>query len=515
MKWKFLASLVCVTTFAQPVLFFNGKIIPSFSSNAIPATELFVENGKVAQIGKNLEVSEGIQRVDLRGKWVFPALADAHAHVLATGRERKQLNLRAKSLSEIRELVIEALRKKPRVVVGFGWDQNLWPEKKFPNIEFLDNLTQKTPIILFRIDGHAAWVNTAAIKASGLSKSQWIVVDVGLDKLEKIIPPSSEKEMEEEIRTVVEQALRTGVTSIHDAGISRKEFEILKKLIAKENLPFRFFEMASSSNRKELLKTLQLGPQENLVDSRLQLKTVKIFLDGALGSRGALFSEPYNDDRNHRGIQIWKEKEFEELVRLCDQYGFQVAVHAIGSQANEIAVSTFEKVFGEKTASKRPRIEHAQILSESLIQKMGRLGIIASMQPVHCSSDSPWVIDRIGKTRARYAYPWHSLLKANVPLAFGTDSPIEDLTPWPGLLASISRTFFPEEKISIQEALTAFTQGAAFSAFQEKFLGSLEPGKWADFIIAEKNLLELRPEAVSRLEVNATYFSGVEVYTKK
>ncbi|MFM8269376.1 MAG: amidohydrolase, partial [Pseudomonadota bacterium] len=265
------------------------------------------------------------------------------------------------------------------------------------------------------------------------------------------------------------------------------------------------------------------GTQDLLLDSRLSLRAVKIYLDGALGSRGALLDSPYDDSPKNQGIQIWKESEFEELVRLIDSHGFQVAVHAIGNRANEIAVRVFEKVWGEKTKLKRPRIEHAQVLSEDLIRKMGKLGIIASMQPVHCSSDSSWVVDRIGKKRARFSYPWRTLLDTQVPLAFGTDSPIEDFTPWPGLFSSISRrslnlsdanAFFPEEKINLKEALLAFSQGAAYASFQETMLGSLEPGKWADFFVSDKNLRELLPEELLKQEVQATYFSGRLVYTK-
>lgn len=530
MRWKWLALLVGTSGFASPVLFFNGNIRPSFSSSGPSATELLVVDGKVSQVGNQLNIPKGTVKHDLHNRWVFPSLTDAHAHLLSTGREKKQLNLRGKSLSDIREILATALQKKPSILVGFGWDQNLWPNKSFPDISFLDSLSKEIPIILFRIDGHAAWTNSLALKRSGLWKIQkkegikkGIVVDLGIDKLEKLIPPSSEKEMEKEIKSVVNLALKQGFTSLHDAGISKREFETLKRTIEKENLPFRFYEMASSTDKKELEQVLKSGPQENLLNSRLSRRAVKFFLDGALGSRGALFDSPYEDAPAEKGIQILTEVELEELVRLSDRHGFQVAVHAIGTKANEIAVSVFEKIWGPQTAAKRPRIEHAQVLSESLIHRMSKLGVIASMQPVHCSSDSAWIVDRIGKKRARFSYPWQSLLEAKIPLAFGTDSPIEELTPWPGLFSSVTRRsldlndkqiFFPEEKISLQEAFTAFTEGSAFSAFQENILGSLEPGKWADFIVVNRDLLELTPEKILQQEVEATFFAGNEVYKK-
>lgn len=513
MKWKWSALVFCATGFAQSTLFFNANIISSFSSLENPTRELLVRDSKVVKIGNRLEVPSETVRVDLQGKWVFPALADSHVHLLSTGHEKTQLNLRGKSLEEIRELLVQSLAKKPRILVGFGWDQNLWPNKSMPQIKFLDSISKDIPLILFRVDGHAAWANSIALEKAGLKKKE-VVVDLGLEQLQKLIPNSTQKEMEEEIKSVVKEALKNGVTSLHDAGISKREFDVLKRTIKKENLPFRFYEMASSANRKELEQILKNGPQDGLLDSRLSLRTVKVYLDGALGSRGALFDNPYEDDPKNRGIQIWKEDELEELVRMIDRHGFQVAVHAIGSRANEIAIHVFEKVWGKNTKIKRPRIEHAQVLSENLINKIGQLGIVASMQPVHCSSDSSWVIDRIGKSRARFSYPWRSLLKAKAPLAFGTDSPIEDFTPWPGLFSSVTRHFFPEEAISLREALLAFTEGAAYSSFQEASLGSLEPGKWADFFVLDKNLMELEPEEILKQEVQATYFGGTRVYKK-
>ncbi|NBX76337.1 MAG: amidohydrolase [Proteobacteria bacterium] len=520
MKLNFLGLLACATCFSEPILFFNGKIAPSFSSPTY-FDQLLVEQGKVIRVGNQIPVPPNVQRLDLKGKWVFPALTDAHMHLFLTGKEKKQLNLREKSLPEIRKMIQLALKRKPQLVVGFGWDQNLWPDKKFPEISFLDSLSKKVPIILFRIDGHAAWTNTIGLRQSDLLNSpeikgvpKGIVIDLGLEKLQRLIPESSDTEMKAEIKSVVQEGLRHGVTSIHDAGVTKREFDILKATIEKEDLPFRFYEMASSSSAEELDSFLKAGPRENLLDSRLNLRTVKIYLDGALGSRGALFREPYEDAPETKGIQIWKENELEDLVRKVDAHGFQVAIHAIGSRANEIAVSLFEKLWGKKTLEKRPRIEHAQILTKDLIQKMGSLGIVASMQPVHCLSDSPWVVQRIGKERARFSYPWHSLIKAGVPLAFGTDSPIEAFTPWPGLFSSVTRRFFPEEGISISEAFTAFTQGAAYSAFQENSLGTLDPGKWADFIVVEKNLLEIPAGEILKQNVLATYFAGKEVYRK-
>ncbi|NBT59920.1 hypothetical protein EBT16_14180, partial [bacterium] len=341
MVWKFLVTLACATGFAQPLFFFNGKIVSSYSNGANVSSELLVENGKVVRLGNKLSLPKDVLKKDLRGKWVFPALTDAHAHLLSTGREKKQLNLRGLSLPAIQQSILNALSKKPEMIVGFGWDQNLWPGKSFPQIDFLDSLTQTVPVVLFRIDGHAAWANTLALKRAGLMDLQnpkgipkGVVVDVGLEKLESIIPPSTDLELREEIKSVVNYGLSRGFTSLHDAGISSREFAVLKDTILRDQIPFRFYEMASASDRKLLESVLKAGPQVNLLDSRLHLRAVKIYLDGALGSRGALFEAPYEDQPHQKGIQIRTEKELEELIRLSDQSGFQVAVHAIGTKAN-------------------------------------------------------------------------------------------------------------------------------------------------------------------------------------
>jgi len=505
--------------------------VTSFDPPLQVQRELWVQKGKVFQVGTALKAPPDTPRTDLQGAWVIPSLTDAHAHLMEIGEESLGLNLRNKSLLEINNLIKKKLKDKPSpsIITGFGWDHTRWNPPAFPNRLMLDALSSKVPIILFRVDGHAAWANTFALEKAHLLESikagepqKTIVVDTGLEKLQALIPEAEPAKVEDRIREVVQQALQLGITGIHDPGIRFREFEILRNLIRRESIPFRFYEMASANSEKDLEPFLRAGPQIDLFEGRLSLRTVKLYLDGALGSRGALLDEPYEDSPNEKGIQLLDEKQLEDLVRKIDAQGFQVAVHAIGSKANRIALSVFHKVLGKRLRDARPRIEHAQVLDEELIYQMGQKGVITSMQPIHCTSDSRWILGRLGTKRARFSYPWKSLLQAKVPLAFGSDAPIETLNPWEGLFAAITRKqnlweppFFPEEKLEIKEALKAYTQGAAFAAFEEGQIGELTPGKWADFLVLKKNPLQMQPSEIKEQTPIKTYFAGQLVSQQK
>lgn len=516
---------------AESVLFHNGNILKSWTPEPQWVSEMLVQDGKIISLGSRLPRSPETRLWDLKRKWILPAFTDSHAHLLETGRQSFQLDLRGKSLQQIKELVQKALAQKMSVkhVVGFGWDQTLWKDQKFPTRSFLDQISRKIPIILYRVDGHAVWINSVAHQLAGLSTTEsnsplnsGVFVDLGMEKINRLIPEDTEESIKNQIRSVVKKCLSLGITSLQDAGISPREYQILKTLLQEENLPFRFYEMASFQDLDSLKETvLKRGPEMALFQDKLNLRTVKFYLDGAMGSRGALFDEPYQDAPETRGLQLMETEALKKAIQAADQAGFQVAIHAIGNRANRIAVDLLESVFGPDTRTKRPRIEHAQILDPFTLQKMGRLGIIASMQPTHCPSDSRWLLTRIGKQRAQYAYPWKSLLNAQTPLAFGSDSPIEAFDPWLGLFSAITRMrpegrpiggFIPSEKISIIEAWRAYTSGAAYAAFQERVLGQLAPGFWADFILLDENPLKLKSRKILRTQVHSTFVAGQQAF---
>jgi len=500
---------------AETTHFKGGRILTHFSSEYEEVvSELVVSNGKVIAAGKNLTPPRNAVTVDLKNDWVMPALSDSHVHLLETGSLSDRIDLRGKSVTEIQKSLTESIKRNPlmSVVVGFGWDQTLWNPAQYPKKTDLDIVSSTLPIILFRVDGHAAWVNSLALKRAQLS-GEGIIIDKHLNKIEALIPEKSIQEKRTAFEAVVKRALSLGITSLHDAGISNKDYLILKDWVRDTLPPIRLFEMASSQNKSELEKVLSMGPEKNLFSDRLHRRTVKIYLDGALGSRGALLEFPYSDDPSRSGIQMISEKELEALIRKADNSGFQVAVHAIGDKANRLALESFRKIWGKNTKLKRPRLEHAQVLSKKLISEISLLGIIASIQPVHFESDQRWYKERLGEERSSFAYAWKPLSEAGAILSFGSDSPIEDLNPSPGIQSALSRG------LNIYQVFDGFTHGATYASFQEDTLGRLLPGFWADFVVLKENplrsILQSHDKKGFSDLIQATYFSGKKVFSRR
>jgi len=341
-----------------------------------------------------------------------------------------------------------------------------------------------------------------------------------MDALSTLIKPPTLEESKEYLTVAVEHALSLGITSIHDAGASQTTIQAIKSLLRERKLTFRFYEMLSGSDSR-LKSLLKQKPIVGQYDGQLDVRAVKLYIDGAMGSRGALFETPYLDDKSTSGLQLHSKEELQSLVNMIHKAKYQIAVHAIGSKGNKLVLDAFEKLNDKSIANKRHRLEHAQVLELSDLKRAAEMGIIASMQPTHCTSDMKWVVDRIGKERARYAYAWKSLLASKVNLAFGSDAPVESLNPWPGLFSSITRQsidlepkdgFFPEEKLNLNQAFAAFTAGSAYAAFHETNLGKLEQGYYADFILLDKNPYELKPTELYNTQVKATYIGGEKVF---
>lgn len=528
---------------AMTTLFYNAEI-RILDPQGTSARWLLVTDGKVVDFGRGTPPKTIVPKVDLGKSYVLPSLTDAHAHLTSIGQALFEIDLRGtKSPEEAVKRVLSFAGAHPDLkgaLVGNGWDQSDWPGQKFPNRNLLDKVPTTRPIVLYRVDGHAAWVNTAALQSTSLWKMptnpeggkivrdkkgnpSGILIDKAMGELSPLFSDPSEKELELYIRKAVDSALALGITSIHDAGASRHEIETIRRLLQKKAVKFRFVEMVSAKKESELAHFLKKGPEIGLENGQLTVATVKLFLDGAMGSRGAFFEEPYEDDPTNHGLLMMSPEKLVGLIRRIDSAGFQVAVHAIGSKANSIVLDAYEKVMGDKTAVKRPRLEHAQVLTKTDMERIAKMGVIASMQPVHCTSDMKWVNARIGKTRARSAYAWRSLLDKKVPLAFGSDAPVENVNPWPGLFAAVTRQdaqflpkegFFSEEKISLPEALAAFTKGPAYAAFAEKSLGSLEKGKWADFIVLSTDPMKVSLTDLRQMRVEETFIAGEKVYSR-
>jgi predicted amidohydrolase YtcJ len=545
MKLSLIFLFICSLAFSKTIHYTNAKILTDFTKKDVFASELLVADGKITHIGTELSAPEGTPKVDLEGRYILPALTDAHAHLIDIGKEKFEVDLRGSRSPEevvrkVRAFLKKEKPKKGSLISGNGWDQSDWPGKSFPHRTLLDQISNTQPIVLYRVDGHAAWTNTKALQLSGIwekredpkggkvirdkrNEPTGILIDEAMNPLGSLRWELTPNEIERFVKVAVERALSLGIVSIHDAGLAPEHVGILRKMLVDKKLSFRFYEMLSAGDDKALEKALNAGPIIDAENDRLTVRTVKLYADGAMGSRGAAFDLPYNDDAANSGLLMMTSEEMEKAFRRIDSKGFQIAVHAIGSKANRLVIDALQKALGSDIAKKRPRLEHAQVLTKEDIDRIGKLGIIASMQPIHATSDMKWVVDRIGKERARYSYAWKSLLKTGSPLAFGSDAPVEALNPWPGLYAAVTRknaeqkpegAFFPEERVSLPDAFRAFTEGAAFAAFQESKMGSLTPGKWADFIALSKNPFQGESKELLTVQVEATYLAGEKVWEK-
>jgi predicted amidohydrolase YtcJ len=505
-----------------------------------------VKDGKFLSTGTNREISaqkcDWTAVHDLEGRTVLPGLIDSHAHLLSLGLEDSILDLRgAASAQEVAAAVGGAAEKTPpgQWIVGRGWDQNLWPEKIFPTKELIDEPAGDHPAMLERIDGHAAWLNSRALELAGITsrtpdpeggkifkgkdgEPTGVLLDGAITPVERIMPPPSRKEKKEAIRKAVRNCLSVGLTMVHDAGIDGETAGIYRELIKENDFPFRVYAMIGwdSKDREDLLGQ---GPVAAWKD-RLWLRAVKFFLDGALGSRGAALLQPYSDDPGNTGIVTMKEEEFAKAAERAVDMGFQPAVHAIGDRGVRVAIGVYSNIV-KKYSHKdiRLRIEHTQVVSEQDIPKIGKLGIIASMQPIHCTSDMGWAGERLGPERAKFAYAWRKIIDSGAILASGSDAPVESPNPFWGIYAAVTRQdrtgrppggWYPENRMTLDEAVKSFTHMGARASFSESLLGSIEKGKFADFIVLDRDIFSIPPEEIFKVSVLMTAVGGKVAFRK-
>ena len=475
--------------------------------------------------------------VDLNGQTVIPGLIDAHAHLLSEARLSEEVDLVGTiSLGDALARVSEYLEQpenRDGWVLGRGWNQVLWPGKAFPNSRDLDRVESNRPVYLRRIDGHAAWANTKAMQLAGIDddtpdpvggrilrddkgRATGVLVDAAMDLVARRIPPEAIEPSERALRETVVRLNSEGLTGVHQAGLTTAQARRLDALYAAGGLPLRLYLMLSAGEDLDAFGP----PWIDRHDGRLTLRAVKLYADGALGSRGAALLEPYRDEPDSTGLLFQQDDALTAAVRNVHNAGFQAAIHAIGDAANRQALDAIERVQGHD-ASRRHRIEHAQILSLSDLPRLARLGVIASMQPVHATSDMNMAEDRIGPLRIRGAYAWRTLLDLGTVLASGSDFPVELSNPFHGLHAAIARTdaagqppggWYVNEAMTRPEALTSFTLSAAYAAHQEKDVGSLEPGKWADFLVIDRNIMTVPAADIRDTQVLQTWVSGTRVY---
>ncbi len=505
-----------------------------YLSEGNSAEALVIKDGLVLDYGRRDSMDSRYQARNLKvfdRMHVYPGLNDAHAHFLGYARGLGRVNLvGTTSWQECLQRVQAFADANPSdFIVGRGWDQNDWADKEFPSKLELDSMFPRTPVVLNRIDGHAALANQAAIDYAGIDADTQIpggtiyqvngeitgiLIDNAVDLIE--LPSNSEERDRDLILKAQEFCLRAGLTSITDAGLKRKDIELIQALSEEGLLKLRLNLMVSDDSAS-LAYFLN---QEPIEGERLRVKTVKFYLDGALGSRGALLLEDYADDPGNLGLQLKPSSYFMMMADSLSHLGWQMAMHAIGDSANRLATEVFGIGYMHNP-DHRWRIEHAQIVHPDDLEKMKEIKLIPSIQPTHATSDMYWAEDRLGANRIKYAYSAKSFLKAGLVVPLGTDFPVEDINPFYTLRAAKYRQdvagyppggFRPEEALSFEEALRGMTWSGAYASFEEDKKGLLEKGYYADFIVVEQDLAEVPVEELGNLEIMATAIAGEFLY---
>ena len=506
-------------------------------------SSMLVENGKIQAIGSDALVqrfTETDNTVDMKGKTVLPGLTDAHGHVQSLGNSLLQVDLRdTSSVSAAVQKVRAYAGEQPQMewITGRGWNQEQWQQKVFPTASHLDEVVSDRPVWLMRVDAHAGWANTEALRLAGIDKDTvapdggeiirdeqgnptGVLVDNAMQLVEDIIPEPSLEQQRAAYELAFRHLVKLGITSVHDAGINSDEISIYKGLQNQGRMPLRVYGMIAATEPK-LAQLLAEGPYQSN-DQKLTIRSVKIYADGALGSRGAALIEPYSDDHDNHGLMVTSEEKIRDLYELIIPHGFQINTHAIGDRANRVVLENMAEIYEELGGRNlRNRIEHAQIVHPDDLKRFNELNLIASMQPTHATSDKNMAEDRLGSERMAGAYAWQTLLDQGTVIAAGSDFPVELANPFYGLHAAVTRQdrdnmpaggWYAEEKMSLKQALRSFTIDAAYSAWQEKSLGSLEPGKWADFIVLGQDPFAVDSSDIWQTQVEQTYVAGERVY---
>lgn len=526
-------------------LLFNARIHTMDAQHPEAGAMVWDEGGKLLAVGDTLTLQArhaGATRVDAHGAVVVPGLIDAHGHLLGLGLALGQADLvgtrsRAEVVERLR--VFAAKLPKDAWLVGNGWDQNDWADEQFPTAADLDAAFPDRPVYLDRVDGHAAWVNSAAMKHATRNldgewqpdgghieraggKASGVLVDGAVALVGAAIPPPDEAQTRAAYQAAFARAVAAGLTGVHDAGVSLADFRILQKLDAAGDLPLRLVEFADG-DREALQWLCGQGGHWSAPDGRVRMQTVKLYMDGALGSRGAALLADYSDDPGNRGLFVTDPKAYRAAVEKAHRCHVQVATHAIGDRANRMVLDTYEAVLGKDAASTdhRWRVEHAQVVTLQDIPRFATLHLIASMQPTHATSDMPWAQKRLGAERLAGAYAWQRFIHDRVPLAFGSDFPVEDVDPMLGLYAAVTRQdlhgqppggWLPDQKVSRLQALAGFTRGAAYAGFMEHEVGALEPGLRADFVILDGDPMTVPLRRIADLKPVSTWVDGKPVY---
>jgi predicted amidohydrolase YtcJ len=527
---------------SPPDAIFIGRFV-TLDPSRPRAEALAVANGRIVAVGPRAEVERlaapATRRIEIPGV-ALPGFADAHAHVSSVGRQLERLDLRGLSKEQFLAKVAEAVRTTPKGgwISGGGWDEGFWKPVAFPTAAELDTVARDHLVVLSRIDGHSMVVNSRVLALAGINRNTpdpnggrihrdasgeptGMLVDRAKDAVSRVIPDPTPSQREKTIRAALQQYARWGVTSVHDAGTDLDTIAIYKDLLRRGELSTRMYVMARGE--KATAHYLARGPEKGLGDGRLSVRSFKIGLDGALGSRGAEMSEPYSDAPGERGLRLMEDAALDTLVRAAREKGFQVSAHAIGDKAVARALDAFER--GGVTPDQRFRIEHASVVAPQDEPRFKRQGVIASMQPVFVGEYSRWSEDRVGAARLHWVLPTRDLMASGAVVASGTDYPASDSgDPIHTLYGLVTRKsaggeppdgWLVEQRVDVEAALRSMSEGPAFAAFQEKDLGRLTVGRYADFTVVSSDPYEVPAEDLRKLAVGMTVVAGKVVFESR
>ncbi len=525
-----LADTTLVKNVAGYTLDDSGKLV-SFSS-------ILIEDGKVKTLDPQSTRADAI--VDGDGNVMLPGLIDAHGHLLGLGSSLLEVDVRDSSSAADAAKKAAAYafaHQKQAWIFGSGWNQEVWPDRSFPTAATLDAEISNRPVWLTRVDAHAGWANSKALELAGITKDtpdpvggkivrdsdgnpSGVLIDNAIGLMEKVMPKAGAALYQQQLDAAGQHLLSVGVTAMHDAGVPHSVYDFYLARAAEQTLPVRIYAMISATD-DDLDAMLDNGPVRS-ADDFLFIRSVKAYGDGALGSRGAALLAPYSDDPHQSGLLLTQPEEMAPLFDKVLGAGFQLNFHAIGDRANRMALDQFESSMKKyPNRDFRNRIEHAQVIHPDDLPRFAELDVLPSMQPTHATSDKNMAEDRLGKDRMEGAYAWKTLLNSGIPIPLGSDFPVELANPFYGLHAAVTRQdrnnqpvagWYPHEAMTIEQAFRGFTLDAAYAAHMEDSLGTLTPGKWADFILVDQDIFDVPPEDIWKTQVLETWSAGLKVF---
>lgn len=549
-RMRFILLLVSGFCFASVAASSAPTLIENVNGYTLAGNELHRFNELVFDGGKVIETGDtpvlrqrhpDAHIVDGHGRTLLPGLIDAHGHVFALGFGAVEIRLfDTKTLGEAQSRIRDYASSHPQLswLLGAGWNQVTWHLGRFPLVSEIDAVVADRPVVLERVDGHAKWVNTKALQAAGITRltpdppggriqrdvagnPTGVLVDKAMLLVERVIPQPTDDEQRAALAAAFKELGSVGLTGVGDAGDTAREIAVYKSMADQGRLTVRIYAMIWGTE-PDFARLLQGGPLIGYRDDMLNVRAVKILSDGALGSRGAALLAPYVDAPDQHGLLFMSDADLQNKIETALRAGYQVNIHAIGDAANHQVLGAFAAAYRSVGGRDlRNRIEHAQVVSLADIPRFKQLNLIASMQPTHATSDMNMAETRIGPERLKGAYAWRTFLDQGTRIAGGSDFPVESPNPFFGLHAAVTRTdhsgspkggWHPEQSMSLLEAFRAFTLDAAYAEHQESQVGSLEPGKWADFILIDRDLFTIPPGDIWKIKVEQTWVAGRRVY---